>query len=819
MESSYIDYAMSVIVGRALPDVRDGLKPVHRRILYAMKDMGIDSAKPHKKCARIVGEVLGKYHPHGDAAIYEALVRMAQDFSLRYPLIDGQGNFGSLDGDQAAAMRYTECRLGKISEEMLSDIDKETVNFLDNFDGSLKEPEVLPARLPNLLVNGSSGIAVGMSTNIPPHNLGEVVDGIVLLIENPDADTKDLLDVIKGPDFPTGGIIYGTRGVVEAYHKGRGIIRIRAKTQIESIGKDRKRIVVSEIPYQVNKSSLMERIADLVRKGRIDGIADLRDESDREGIRIAIDLKRGVNEDVVLNQLFSRTQLESSFGMIDLALVNGEPRLLSLKEILQEYIGFREEVIRKRTQFDLDKAVKRAHIVEGLLIALDNLDEAIKIIRKSKEAGEASETLMERFKLTDEQSKAILEMRLRKLTGLERDALREEERTLEETIRELKAILASEEEVLEIVKEEAIQLKERYADERRTQIEAHARDLEIEDLIPVEDVVVTITHTGYIKRLPVDTYRQQQRGGLGLMGMETKEEDFLVDLFVTSTHNYILFFTNKGKVYWLKAWKITSGGRRTRGKPIVNLLPRLEGDEKISDMIPIDEFDRERYLIFATKKGRIKKTKLSAYSRPLVSGIWAIRLRQGDELIDTKLSDGSKEVILATKYGKAVRFSEKEIRPTGRYTMGVTGVRLKNDDEVRSMEVVNKRSVLLTITENGFGKRSRVKSYRKTKRGAQGVITIRTGKRNGNVVGVKNVREEDELIIMSVKGMVIRIPVSGIRVQGRVTMGVRIMKLKKGDRVRAIARLVPEEEETLEAFPSGKEELTEASPSREDALL
>ncbi|MFQ5909348.1 MAG: DNA gyrase subunit A [Thermoplasmata archaeon] len=792
MESSYIDYAMSVIIGRALPDVRDGLKPVHRRILYAMKDMGLDSSKPHRKCARVVGETLGKYHPHGDQAIYDALVRMAQDFSLRYMLVDGHGNFGSVDGDEAAAMRYTECRLMKMANELLTDINKDTVDFVDNFDGSLKEPSVLPARLPNLLVNGSSGIAVGMSTNMPPHNLSEVVDGVVLLIENPDADAKELLEVIKGPDFPTGGTLYGTRGVWEAYSKGRGVVRVRAKAEVESVKKKRS-IVVTEIPYMVNKSSLLEKIAHLVRDKKIDGIVDLRDESDREGMRIVMDLRRDANEDVILNQLYARTQMQSTFGIINIALVDGEPKVLTLKKMLQCFIQFREEIVRRRTEYDLSKAKSREHIVEGLITAVDNLDDVIALIRKSKDAEEARNGLIKRYELTEIQAKAVLEMRLQKLTGLEIENLRNEMDELKETIEELESILASEERILEIIKDEVLELKEKYGDERKTEIETHPQDLEIEDLIPVEDVVVTITNTGYTKQLPLDTYRQQRRGGVGLIGMETKEEDYVVDMFVTSTHNYILFFTNKGRVHWLKAWRLPRGGRHARGKPIVNLLPRLESGESISAMIPIKEFDESHYLVFATRKGKIKKTALKAYSNPRVTGIWAIKLTEGDSVVGVSLSDGGKEVVLATRQGKAARFSEKDFRATGRYTMGVKGVRLKGNDRVASLAVVDEDSMLLTITENGYGKRTPVRSYRRTKRGAVGVITIVTSKRNGPVVCAKKVDEEDELIITSVNGMIIRIPVTGIRVQGRATMGVKIMRLKGKDRVEAVARLVTEE--------------------------
>ncbi len=796
METSYIDYAMSVIVGRALPDVRDGLKPVHRRILYGMRDLGLDKTKAHKKSARVVGEVLGKYHPHGDMAVYDALTRMAQDFSMRYMLIDGQGNMGSVDGDPPAAMRYTECRLDRIASELLADIDKNTVDFVDNFDSSLQEPTVLPAKFPNLLANGSSGIAVGMATNIPPHNIGELVDATIEIIDNPDIDVTELMNILKGPDFPTGGIIYGRRGVVEAYHSGRGRIRVRAKVEIEERAKDTRRIIVTEIPYMVNKSKMIEKIAHLVRDKKIDGITDLRDESDKDGMRIVIDLRRGILEEVILNQLYKHTAMESTFGMINLALVNGEPKLLDVKTAITEFLSFREEVIRRRTEFELQKAKQRLHITEGLITAVDHLDDVIRLIRHSQTAEEARNGLIKTYLLSEEQARAILDMRLQKLTGMELQALRDEEEELEKKIEELEDILASTERVYEMIKEDLIAIKEQYGDERRTEIVEHADDFDIEDLIPVEDVVVTITNTGYIKRLPCDTYRQQRRGGVGLIGMETKEEDYVVDLFVTSSHNYILFFTNKGRVHWLKAWQLPAGGRHAKGKPIVNMIPHLEKGEAISEMIPIDEFDEDRFLLFATKKGLIKKTKLSAYSRPRVTGIWAIKLRPGDELVDVRLSDGTKEVMIGTRQGMAVRFSETDVRCVSRYSMGVIGARLKKkDDRVIGMAVVDPESVMLTVTQKGYGKRSRVDAYRKTKRGAQGVINLRIVEKNGPVVAIRRVKDDDELIITSVKGMVIRIPVKGIRVMGRATQGVKVMRMKKDDKVKALARMVGEKEE------------------------
>lgn len=793
MKTSYIDYAMSVIVGRALPDVRDGLKPVHRRILYAMQESGITSTKAYKKSARVVGDVLGKYHPHGDLAVYDAMVRMAQDFSLRYLLIDGQGNFGSVDGDSAAAMRYTESRLNKMAEEILEDIDKETVDFVPNYDDSLKEPVVLPSKLPNLIINGSSGIAVGMATNIPPHNLREIVDGIILMIDNPDAEVKDIMKVIKAPDFPTGGIICGLNGVISAYTLGRGLIRIRARTSIEEGKGDKARIIVSEIPYQVNKSNLLESIANLVKERKVDGITDLRDESDRKGMRIVIELRRDAIPDVVLKQLYKHTQMQTTFGIINLALVDNQPKVLSLPQMIHHYIAHRREVVRRRTQFELNKAEKRAHILEGLIVALDNIDEVIRIIRKSKSLDEARDSLTSKFLITPEQTKAILEMRLQKLTGLERQSIKDENEEIKKKIAHYKKILESEAEISKIIKEELTELKKKYGDERRTSIDLDAADdFDIEELIPVEEMVVTITNTGYIKRIPLDTYSTQHRGGKGRKGMKTKEEDYVIDLFVTSTHNYILFFSNRGKVYWLKTYKIPLGGGQAKGKAIINLLPRLEKGEVINAAIPIEEFTASQYLTFVTMKGLIKKTVLKAYSHPRVTGIKAINLREGDELVETKLTNGNKEIIIATKNGQAVRFHEKDVRSMGRVASGVIGIRLRGDDEVVGMSVVEEDSVLLSITENGYGKRSRVSAYRKTKRGAHGVINIKTGKRNGKVVCVREVSSDDELIVTSQKGMVIRIPVRDIRVMGRATMGVRVMRLKEGDKVVSLARLVQE---------------------------
>lgn len=797
MKKSYINYAMSVIVGRALPDVKDGLKPVHRRILYSMYQEGLSSSKPHKKSARVVGDVLGKYHPHGDQAVYDTLVRMAQDFSLRYPLVDGQGNFGSIDGDSPAAMRYTEARLESIAEEILEDIGKETVEFRDNYDGSLQEPMLLPAKLPNLLLNGASGIAVGMSTNIPPHNLNELTEAIIAQIDDPEIDLLDLMEYLPAPDFPTGGIIYGYEGVYQAYKTGRGKLTIRAKAHIEEERKGhRGRIIVDEIPYQVNKSNLVESIAHLVKNDVINEISDLRDESDREGIRIVVELKRGVIPEIVLNKLFKHTQMEVTFGVINLALVDKEPEILTLKETIRHYINHRIDMVTRRTEYDLRKAEERAHILEGLLVALSNLDEIIKIIRGSESTDEAKGKLCTQFLLSEIQAQAILDMQLRRLTGLERDKIQEEYEELERKIKEYQEILADEQMILDIIKGELRYLASKYGDERRTEIDRDAVQVESEDLIPVEDYVITLTQGGYIKRLPMDTYKMQRRGGVGLMGMDTKDEDHVVDLFITNSHDYLLFFTNKGKVYWLKAYMLPKGGRRARGRPIVNLLPRLEPGELVEDLIPVSEFSEDKYLLFSTKKGKIKKTPLAAYSHPRVTGIWAIRLREDDELVDTKLSDGNREVLLATRKGQAIRFEEKEVRPTGRYTMGVKGATLSEGDEVVSMTLVNPDDVLLSLTENGYGKRTAVENYRKTKRGAKGVITIKTNERNGEVVCARVVEDGDDIIMMSLNGMVIRTRADEISLQSRNTMGVRVMRLKGDDKLITMTKLIGEDEES-----------------------
>jgi len=788
MKRAFIDYSMSVIMSRALPDVRDGLKPVHRRILYAMNDMGMVSEKPYKKSARVVGETLGKYHPHGDQAVYDSMVRMAQDFSLRYPLIEGQGNFGSVDGDSAAAMRYTESRMAKITKYMLNDIEKDTVDWSDNFDGSLKEPVVLPAIIPNLLINGVSGIAVGMATNMAPHNLSEVVDGTIEMIDNPDISTIDLMEIIKGPDFPTRGIIYGKAGILNAYSTGRGLLKVRGRSNIEE--KEKKKIIITELPYQVNKSKLLKNIAELVKNQKIEGISDLRDESDRKGMRIVIDLKRDAIEDIVLNQLYGHTDLQTTFGIINLAIVEGEPKILALKELIQHHIDYRIEIITRRTNFDLLKSKEKMHILEGFMIALKNIDEIIKIIRGSKTVDEAKNRLIERFSFSIDQVKAILDMRLQKLTGMEIEKVKEEFIEIKKLIEELEGLLSDRQNILNEIKKELMEIKKKFGDERRTEILEGEIDIEIEDLIPIQEVVITITDSGYIKRIPIEAYRTQHRGGKGLIGMRTKEEDIVVDSFITSTHDYIMFFTNHGKVFWLKGYKIPEGSRHHKGKAIINLLPRLEEGEYVETAIPIKEFDNDHYLVFSTLKGIIKKTVLSAYSHIRVNGIKAIILDKGDELISTKLSDGKQNIILATSNGKACRFYEEEIRSIGRVTRGVKGIKLGKNDKVVSMAVVEEEGNLLTITENGFGKRSQIKSYRKTHRGSKGVKTIITNERNGKVLYVREASDDDEIILATKNGMIVRVPVKDIRIQGRNTMGVTIMKLNKGDKVVSVAKVI-----------------------------
>ncbi len=807
MKRSYINYAMSVIVGRALPDARDGLKPVHRRILFAMKEAGITHDKAYKKSARVVGDVLGKYHPHGDTAVYDSIVRMVQTFSLRYPLIDGQGNFGSIDGDSAAAMRYTEVRMDRIAEEMLVDIDKETVPFMPNYDGSLEEPEVLPAKLPNLLVNGSTGIAVGMATNMPTHNIGEVIDGTLMLIENPETTIPDLMTVIKGPDFPTGAHIIGTSGMKSAYMTGRGSLKIRAVAEIQEIKKDKQQIIVTELPYQVNKARMIENIAQLVREKTIVGISDLRDESDRDGIRVVIELSRGTNPKVVLNQLYKHTQMATTFGIINLAIIDGKPRELNLKELIEIYLEYRIEIIQKRTLYDLRKSEERAHILDGLKIALDNIDEIVTLIKGSANAEEAKQGLIENYSLDEIQSKAILDMRLQRLTGLETQKVIEELEGLVKLIGELNKILESDEIKYQIIKNELLELKEKYGDARRTKIVQDTSEVREEDLIHEEDVVVTITNGGYIKRIPLKTYSMQRRGGKGIIGMEMKEEDFVENLFISSTHNYILFFTNLGRLYWQKVYEIPEGSRQSKGKAIVNLLELQEG-ETISAMITIKEFDENHYLLMATRSGTIKKTALSEFKNPRKAGIIAVTLEEGDELVRVLLTDGKREVLMVSKKGKAIRFPEEEVRPMGRTAKGVRGMTLESsDDEVVSLDLVDETTTLLTVTENGFGKRTRYSQYPPHHRGGKGVITIITNSRNGPVSRVRSVADDDELIFTSADGIIIRIPAKEISIQGRNTQGVRIMNLKSGDKVAGIARIESEKDDKnlkLTAF-NGKE--------------
>jgi DNA gyrase subunit A len=792
MQKSYIDYAMSVIVGRALPDVRDGLKPVHRRILYSMYKTGMTPDKPYKKSAHVVGDVLAKYHPHGDSAVYDAMVRMAQPFSTRYPLVDGHGNFGSVDGDSAAAMRYTEVRMSKLATELLSDIEKNTIDYIPNYDESLEEPIVLPSRYPNLLVNGSSGIAVGMATNIPPHNLGEVINGVIALIDNPNITSKELMKIVKGPDFPTGGIIMGKKGIKQAYETGRGVVRVRAKTQIEKMNNGKMRIVATEIPYLVNKARLIEKIAELVRDKKIDGITDLRDESDRSGMRIVIELRRDVNPQVILNQLYKNTQLQETFGVIMLALVDGEPKVLSLKEVLFYYLEHQKDVVVRRTKYELNKAEERAHIVEGLRIALNNLDEVIKTIRQSRTTEEARTNLMTKFGLSEKQAQAILDMRLQKLTGLEREKLEEEYKILMEKIEYYRSVLADETMVYDIIKEEISIIKEKYTDERRTEISLSDDKLEMEDLIADEDVVITISHNGYIKRMPIDTYKSQRRGGKGITAMTTKGEDFVEQLFITTTHNYLLFFTNKGKVYRIKVYEIPESGRQSKGTAIVNLL-YINGDEQITTVIPVKEYTDGWYLLAATQKGIVKKTYLSEYDTSRKDGIIAITLDEDDELMGVQLTDGKQDVILVTKEGMAIRFNEQDVRPMGRTARGVRGINLGNTDIVVGMDIVRDNAQLLVITDKGYGKRTPLDEYRTQTRGGKGIITLRTTPRNGKLVGTKVVKEGEEIMIISKEGIIIRLKVDDISSMSRTTQGVLIMRVGEDDSVVAVARVVADD--------------------------
>jgi DNA gyrase subunit A len=787
MKVSYLDYAMSVIIGRALPEVRDGLKPVHRRILYAMFREGLTAGKKYSKCAGVVGEVLKKYHPHGDSAVYDALVRLAQDFNMRHPLVDGQGNFGSIDGDPPAAYRYTEARLTKLAEEFLSDIDKETVDFMPNFDGTSQEPVVLPSKVPNLLVNGSSGIAVGMATNIPPHNLGEVIDGLVMLLENPDSTITDLMQVIKGPDFPTGGVIHGTKGIVDAYTHGRGLIKVRAKARIERDHKGGESIILTELPYQVNKAALIKKIAELARDKKIEGIAELRDESDRDGIRVVIELKRGEVAQVVLNNLYKHTQMESTFGIIMLALVGSQPRILTLKRLLNHFLLHRREVVTRRTRYELRKAEERAHILEGLKIAIEHLDEIIALIKRSKNPEEAKNGLVSKYGLTEVQAQAILDMKLQRLTGLERQKITNEYKEIIKEIERLKAILASDALLKQIIKDELLDIKAKYADERRTEITEETKEITIEDLITEEEMVITISHNGYIKRNPLSAYRSQRRGGKGLKGMETREEDFVEQLFIGSTHDYMLFFSNLGRLYWLKIYQIPEAGRAARGKAIVNLLALSEG-ERITTALPVREF-KEGFLVMFTKKGIVKKTALSEYSNPRGKGIIAITLDKDDELIAVRRTDGQSDLIIGTKKGLSIRFNEEDVRPMGRTARGVIGIRLTSGDEVVSAEVVQENTTLLTVTEKGLGKRSRIEDYPVQGRGGKGVISIKVTERGGKAVGLMQVRDEDEVMLITNAGKLIRTNAGNISLLGRNTQGVRLIDVEAEDRVVSIGKV------------------------------
>jgi len=795
MRDSFMAYAMSVIISRALPDVRDGLKPVHRRVLYAMYDVGNTSDKAYKKSARLVGDIMGKYHPHGDTAIYDTIVRMAQDFNLRYPLVDGQGNFGSIDGDNPAAMRYTEIRMTPLAEEMLADIEKETVDFIPNYDDSLKEPTVLPSRIPNLLINGSAGIAVGMATNIPPHNLSEVIDGLVALIEHPEITVKELMQYIPGPDFPTGGFIHGTEPIVQGYQTGKGIIQMRGKAFIETVKRTGKeQIIISEIPYMVNKARLIEQIAVLLEEKKIEGIGVPRDESDREGMRIVIELKRDAISDIVLNQLYKHTALQESFGINLLAISDGKPKLLNLKEALKAFVDHRKEVVTRRTAYDLRKAEERLHILEGYRIALDNLDAVITLIRNSSDPKVAKEGLVANFGLSEIQAQAILDLRLQRLTGLERDKIMEEHRETVELIAKLRTILADEREIYKIIVDELKEIKEKYGDERRTQIVDRTEEISIEDTIVDEDMAVTISHEGYIKRNPVTLYRAQRRGGKGKIGATTKEEDFVEYLFIASMHSYILFFTTIGKVYWIKVHELPQASRAARGKPIVNLL-NLEPGERVSAFLSVREFQEGRYIVFATKNGLIKKTELMAYANPRASGIRAIGLEDRDEVIGVRLTDGQQEIILSTADGQSIRFKEEQVRPTGRGTFGVVGMKLDPGDKVVSMEILSLGFDILTVSEGGYGKRTEMDEYRLQSRGGKGIITMKTTDKTGQVIGVQQVTEEDQLMLVTSAGKIIRLRIKDIRIIGRNTQGVRLIDVEEGERVVSLARLAEKEEE------------------------
>ncbi len=815
MKKSFISYAMAVIIARALPDVRDGLKPVHRRILYAMHELGVTPDKPYRKCARIVGDVLGKYHPHGDSSVYSALVRLAQDFATRYPLVDGQGNFGSVDGDGAAAMRYTEARMSKMNMEMLADIDKETVDFAPNFDETLMQPTVMPCRYPNLLVNGSSGIAVGMATNIPPHNLGEVIDGVVKMIDNPDVSIQELMEVVKGPDFPTGGVILGRRGIWDAYCTGRGRIVTRAKTDIEPMPGDRQRIIVTEIPYMVNKAQLVEKIAELVHDKKLEGISDIRDESDREGMRIVIELKRGVNSAVVLNYLYKHTQLQDTFGVIMLALVDGEPKVLNLREMLYYYLEHQKDVIVRRTRYDLDKAEARAHILEGLLIALDNIDEIVRIIRASANTAVAKAELMERFGLSDKQAQAILDMRLARLTGLERERLQEEYAELLKTIAHLRAILADEKLVLGVIREEILAVKAKFADERRTQFSVLDGEIDPEDLIQEDQVVLTLTHFGYVKRIPRATYRSQNRGGKGIMGMTTREEDYAEKLLVTSTHAEIMFFTNRGRVYSLKGYEIPEAGRTARGTAIVNLL-QLDGGEKVTAMIPLPKERETGYLVMATKNGLIKKTGSEEFANLRKMGLIAIALREDDELIGVELTQGESELMMATRQGMAIRFKESDVRAMGRNSQGVRSIDLAENDEVISVCKVEEGKHVLAITQSGYGKRTEIDEFRAQSRGGKGIMAMRLTDKTGLMAAQLQVSEDEDLMLITDDGTIIRMPVSDISIIGRVSQGVRVMRVAESSRIVGVTA-TEREEEIEEAIEANEAEVCEEQPTDETA--
>ena len=817
MEKSYIDYAMSVIASRALPDVRDGLKPVQRRVLYSMIELNNGPDKPHRKCARIVGDTMGKYHPHGDSSIYGALVNMAQDWSTRYPLVDGHGNFGSVDGDGAAAMRYTEARLSKISMEMLADINKDTVDFQPNFDETEREPVVLPARYPNLLVNGTSGIAVGMATNIPPHNLREVIGAVVKIIDNiieEDRDTtiEELLEIVKGPDFPTGATILGTRGIEEAYRTGRGKIRVRAVTNIETLPNGKSRIIVTELPYLVNKARLIEKIAELVREKKIDGITDLNDHSSREGMRICIDLRKDANANVVLNQLYKHTQLQDTFGVIMLCLVavNGslQPKVLTLPEMLKYYLAHQEDVVTRRTKYDLNKAQERAHILEGLLKALDNIDEVIRIIRGSRSVQVAKQELMDRFELTDVQAQAIVDMRLRALTGLEREKLEAEYAELMEKIRKLKAILADRNTLLRVIREEILAISEKYGDDRRTAIGFDAYDISMEDMIPRENTVITMTKLGYIKRMTVDNFRSQNRGGRGIKGMQTLDDDYIEELMMTTTHHYVMFFTNTGRVYRLKAYEIPEAGRTARGTAIINLLQLMPG-ERITAVIPISKFEEGHYLMMATRKGLVKKTPIQDYANVRKIGLAAISLRDDDELIEVKATDGKKDVILVTKYGQCIRFKENDVRSTGRVSMGVRGINLLDGDEVVAMQLNTQGYYLLVVSENGMGKRTSISEFTCQNRGGKGVKCYKITEKTGNVIGAKAVNEENEIMMITTEGIIIRLQCSDISILGRITSGVKLINLSEGVTVASFAKVREKDEDKAEKESSEDTENTE----------